>query len=168
MPVTAAVHHRYPCPAGVASAFAAISGEGWAHRKAEVLRDGSQVVRRDERPGGGVLLVVSRELPAGVPGFLERFLPRDGRAVQTDDWAPERSDGSRHGTWRAEIPGAPAEIGGTMSLEAAASGCTYGIDGAVHVKVPLVGGKAEKFLRDMIGRLTAAEADVLRDMVSGA
>ena len=96
--------------------FAALSSEGWAHRKAEVLSDGSQVVKREEKPDGGVLLVVSRELPDGVPGFLEKFLPRDGRANQTDDWGPARPDGSRHGTWAAEIPGAPADVRCTMRL----------------------------------------------------
>ena len=165
--MSTALHQSYACPADVATAFAAISGAGWAHRKAEVLADGSQVVHHQDRPDGGVLLVVSRELPAGVPGFLERLLPRDGRAVQTDDWGPERPDGSRHGTWRADIPGAPAEVSGSMRLEPAGSGCTYVIEGTVSVKVPLIGGRAEKFIRDMIGRLTAKEADVLRGMVSG-
>lgn len=161
------LNFRYHCPADVGTSFAAISGEGWAHRKAEVLKDGSQVVRREERPDGGVLLVVSRELPDGVPGFLERFLPRDGRAVQSDDWGPERADGSRHGEWSADIPGAPAQVSGTMRFEPTDGGCSYQIDGTVAVKVPLIGGKAEKFIRDMIGKLTAKEAEVLRGMVSG-
>ena len=132
-----------------------------------MLRDGSRVVRREERPDGGILLVVSRELPAGVPGFLQRFLPPDNRVLQSDDWGPERPDGSRHGTWTADIPGAPASVGGTVRLVPAVGGCTYVVEGAVSVSVPLVGGKAEKFLRDMLGRLLDKEADVLRAMVSG-
>ena len=152
--------------ADVETVFAALSSEGWAHRKAEVLRDGSQVVRREVTPDSGVLLVVSRELPEGVPGFLERFLPRDGRANQTDDWAPAGADGSRRGRWSAEVPGAPAQVGGTMRLEPAAGGCTYTIEGDVKVRVPLVGGKAEQFLAGMVGRLTEKEADVLRGMVT--
>lgn len=166
--MTTTVSSRYTCPVDVPTAFAALSSKDWAVRRAAALRDGSQVVRRQERSDGGVLLVVSRELPAGVPGILERFLPQDGRAVQTDDWGPALPDGSRQGTWRADIPGAPAEVGGSMGLRPAPSGCTYVIDGRITVRVPLVGGKAEKFLCDMIGRLTAAEAEVLRDMVSGS
>ena len=164
--MSAGLEHSYPCPADVETAFAAISGEGWAQRKAEVLRDGSTVVRREVRPDGGVLLVVSRELPDGVPGYLERFLPADGRVVQSDDWGPARPDGSRSGTWRAELAGAPAEIGGTMRLEPSAAGCAWSIAGTVRVSVPLIGGKAEKLLRDLLGRLTAKEADVLRGMVA--
>ena len=161
--------HALPCD--VETAFSAVSSEAWAHRKAAELHDGSQVVSRDERPDGGVVLVVSRELPEGVPGFLEKFLPRDGRARQTDAWEPAGPDGVRRGTWAAEIPGAPAQVGGTMRLEPEGSGATaatrYTIEGEVKVRVPVIGGKAEKFLVGMVVRLTEKEADVLRGMVSG-
>lgn len=150
----------------VETVFAALSSEGWARRKAEVLRDGSRVVRRDDKPDGGVVLVVSRELPEGVPGFLDKFLPRDGRANQTDDWSAAGADGVRRGRWEAEIPGAPATVGGTMRLEPTSAGCTYTIEGEVKVRVPVIGGRAEKFLAGMVGRLTEKEADVLRGMVA--
>jgi hypothetical protein len=157
-------------PAGVEAVFAALSSEAWAHRKAAELHDGSRVVAREEKPDGGVRLVVSRELPDGVPGFLERFLPKDGRANQTDDWGPAEADGTRHGRWQAEIPGAPARVGGTMRLEpdgAAGTPATrYTIEGEVSVRVPVIGGKAEKFLAGMVVRLTEKEAEVLRGMVS--
>lgn len=165
--MTASLVHSAPCPTDVTTAFAAVAGEGWAARKAEVLHDGSRVVRREERPDGGVLLAVSRELPDGVPGYLERFLPRDGRIVQTDEWGPERPDGSRHGTWQVDLAGAPGKAGGTMRLEPAPDGCTYTVDGEVTVKIPLVGGKAETFLRDLLVKLLAKEAGVLRGMLTG-
>jgi hypothetical protein len=163
---------RYSCPADVETVFAALSGEGWAKRKAEVLGDGSKVVRREQKPDGGVVLVVSRELPEGVPGFLEKFLPRDGRAQQTDDWGPAGPDGVRRGTWQAEIPGAPAQVGGTMRLEPGpdtdvGASTTYTIEGEVKVRVPVIGGRAEKFLAGMVVRLTEKEAQVLQGMVSG-
>lgn len=164
--MTTEIARSFPCPADVETAFAAISSAGWAERKAEVLHDGSLVVRREERPDGGVLLAVSRELPDGVPGYLERFLPKDGRVVQTDDWGPAQPDGTRQGTWRADIPGAPAKLGGAMRFEPSATGSTYVIDGTVRVSVPLIGGKAEKFLAELIGKLMDKEAEVLRGMVS--
>ena len=149
----------------VETVFRVLSDESWARRKDDALHDGSRVVRREEKADGGVLLVVSRELPAGVPGFLERFLPQDGRVVQTDDWGPAVA-GSRSGTWKVEIPGAPATLGGTMHLSPAPAGSSYVIDGVVEVKVPLIGGKAEGFLAGLVERLAAKEADVLRAAVS--
>ena len=155
------VHSDQPNPGDVESAFRVLSDESWAQRKQAELDDGSRVVRREDKPDGGVLLVVSRELPAGVPGFLERFLPKDGRVTQTDDWGPAEG-GSRSGTWKVEIPGAPAKLGGTMRLDATPTGSRFVVDGTVEVKVPLVGGKAEGFIAGMVEKLAAKEADVLR------
>lgn len=165
--MSTALHSEHDAPADVDTVFRALSGEGWAHRKAEVLNDGSTVERREERPDGGVLLQVSRDIPGGVPGFLERFLPRDGRALQTDEWGPAGADGVRRGSWRADIPGAPAKVEGTMRLEPAGSGTRYVIDGEVTVKIPVVGGKAERFLADLVTKLTGKEAQVLQGMVTG-
>lgn len=152
-------------PADVETVFAALAGQGWAPRRAEVLHDDSQMVRRDVAADGGVTLVVSRALPDGAPGFLQRFLPSDGRVVQTDAWGPDQA-GIRRGTWRAHLPGAPAEIGGRMRLEPIPTGTRYTIEGEVRVKVPLIGGKAEGFVVDMICRLTDKEHDVLQGMLT--
>ena len=159
------VSRVYDCPGKVETVFAALSGQGWAQRKAEVLQDDSTTVRRDVAADGGVTLAVSRALPDGAPGFLQRFLPSDGRVVQTDTWGPDQA-GVRRGTWRAELPGAPTEIGGTMRLEPAAGGTRYSIEGAVKVRVPLIGGKAERFVAELIGKLTDKEHDVLMGMLT--
>ena len=143
-----------------------LSGPAWAETKAAALHDGSRVVERLEGADGGVRLVVSRELPAGGPGFLERFLPRDGRVVQTDDWGPPQ-DGQRHGTWQVVIPGVPATLGGTMRVEPTATGSRYVVEGSIAVPIPLVGGKAEAFIAEMVQKLSAREAELLRDAVSG-
>lgn len=155
----------YDCPGEVETVFAALSGQGWARRKAEVLHDDSTTVRRDVAVDGGVTLAMSRALPEGTPGFLQRFLPSDGRVVQTDTWGPDQA-GVRRGTWRADLPGAPIEITGTMQLEPTPSGTRYRIEGAVKVKVPLIGGKAERFVAELIGKLTDTEHDVLMGMLT--
>ena len=160
------LHSSHELPVEVERVYAVLSGPQWPARKAEVLRDGSQVVERVERPDGGVHLVVSRELPPGGPGFLERFLPSDKRVVQTDDWGPA-SGGVRSGTWQVVIPGVSARLGGTMRLEPAADGARYLVDGEISVPIPLVGGKAERFIAEMVGKLTAREAEVLQDAVQG-
>lgn len=146
----------------VAAVFGMLTSPEWAALKAQRLRDGTQLVRREEQPDGGVLFEVTRELPAGVPGFLERFLPRDGRVRQTDVWGPPR-DGERHGTWSVDLPGAPAQLGGTMRLEPLGGGSRYTIEGDVKVSVPVIGGKAESFIGDLVVRLAGKEAELLKD-----
>ena len=160
------VHNVYPSPADVETTFAALSGEGWPAEKARVLSDGSRLVSRHEAADGSVVIITSRSLPAGIPGFLKAFLPGDNRALQTDSWGPADRDGVRRGTWKADIPGAPAEVGGTMRIEPAGPGSSYVIDGTVKVKVPLIGGRAESFIAEMTTRLTDREAQVLVAMLT--
>ena len=154
----------YDIPADVETAYAAISSEAWAAAKAERLKDGSEVVSREES-GDAVTMVVSRKLPDGVPGFLQKFLPADGRVTQTDTWAAA-SGGARTGTWKADTPGSPVKVGGTMRLEPKGDGCRYVIEGDIKASIPLIGGKAEDFAVGMTKKLTEAEAGVLRGMVS--
>ena len=141
--------------------FATLTSAEWVATKAARFRDGSLVKVREDRPGGGVILAVSRELPGGVPGFLERFLPADGRVVETFDWAAAGDDGTRSGSWKADIPGAPARLGGTMRLEPTSAGSRYTIEGDVKVSVPLIGGKAERFIADMVQKLAVKEHQLL-------
>ena len=156
---------QYDIPADVETAYAAISGDQWAPAKAATLGDSSVVVSRTVGAGDTVTLVVSRKLPDGVPGFLTRFLPADGRVTQTDAWAAAR-DGVRSGTWVADTPGSPAKVSGSMRLEPAGTGCRYVIEGTVKVSIPLVGGKAEALVVAMTEKLTAKEADILRSLVA--
>lgn len=145
---------------GVEEVFEILTSPDWPARKAAELNDGSAVVERAEHPDGGVRFVVSRTLPSGAPGFLERFLPADGQIVQTDEWGPA-AGGERRGRWTVSIPGAPASMGGTMRLEPTAAGTRHAIEGEVTVKVPLIGGKAERFIGDLVVKLAAKEADLL-------
>ena len=160
------LRNAYPSPADVETTFAALSGEAWPQEKARVLSDGSLLISREEAADGGVVIVTSRSLPASIPSFLKAFIPGDNRAVQTDSWGPAGTNGVRPGTWKADIPGAPAQVGGTMRIEPTGQGSTYIIEGTVTVKVPLVGGKAETFIADMTTKLTNKEAVVLVAMVS--
>ena len=148
-------------PLSVEEALAALVSPQWAATRDAALHDGSTVVQLEPRPHGGVLLTVSRQLPSGGPGVLERFLPRDGRVLQTDEWEPA-ADGVRRGSWQVTIAGAPATLGGTMLLEPLPTGCRYTIAGQVSVRVPLVGGKAERLVADLVARLADKEAELLR------
>lgn len=164
--MTAPVKSTFASVGSVEDVFAVLTSEHWSATKAAKLRDGAELQARDVRPDGGVRVVNSRRLPDAVPGFLQKFLPSDGRVLETFDWGG--SDGeTRHGTWTVEIPGAPATLGGRMRLEPTSTGSTYTIEGDVKVKVPLIGGKAETFIAGMVERLAAKEADLLSEEIAG-
>jgi hypothetical protein len=151
--------------ASVEELYAVLTGPEWAATKAAHLNDDSTVVRRDVAAGEAVTLVVSRRLPDGVPGFLQRFLPSDRRVTTSDTWGPAEG-GERRATWKAEIAGAPARMGGTMRIEPLPTGSRYTIDGEVKVPVPIVGGKAESFIAEQVVRLAEAEAAVVEKVLA--
>ena len=134
---------RTQIPASVQQVFDLRTSEHWVDLKHDQLKDGSKLVSRTVRPDGGVDFAVSRELPAGVPGFLEKFLPKEGRAVQNESWGPPGPDGICRGTWSVDIPGAPAKLGGTATVEPSGDGSVQIIKGTAKVSIPLIGGKAE-------------------------
>jgi hypothetical protein len=157
---------RTQIPASVREVFDLRTSERWVALKAEQLKDGSLLVSRTERPDGGVDFSVSRELPSGVPGFLEKFLPKEGRAVQNESWGAPGPDGICRGTWSVDIPGAPAKLGGTASVEPSGDGSVQIINGTAKVSIPLIGGKAEQFIVDMTQKLMAKEAELMVSSLS--
>jgi hypothetical protein len=152
--------------ADVETTFRAISSERWPEACAETLKDGSRVESRETLPDGSVKLVHSRALPDGVPGFLEKFLPKDGRVLQTDTWEPEpRADGSRHGTWHIAFAGAPGHVGGDTAVVPNGGTSTWTVDGEAKVKIPLVGGKAEGFIAPLVEKVIVKQAPILQGLV---
>lgn len=155
------VTSSFETDAPVEDVFAVLTGEDWAAIKSAALGDDSRTVEREVQPDGAVRLVVSRALPKGIPGFLQKLLPGDPRATQHEVWGPA-GDGTRRGTWKAEISGAPATIGGTMRIEPTATGNRYTIEGEVKVSVPIVGGRAEGLIAEQVVKLAAAEAELVK------
>lgn len=157
------VRYTQESAAPVDDVFGVLTSEQWAQTKRERFRDDTRLVRREQRPDGGILVEVSRELPAGVPGFLERFLPKDGRVRESFDWQPLAGDGTRRGTWKVDLAGAPARLGGTMRLEPTDAGSRYTIEGEAKVGVPIVGGRAEGFIGEMVEKLAGKEGELLAE-----
>ena len=160
-PVRAAVD----VDAGVEAAWAGLTGPAWPAALGAALRDDSRLVRRDETADGGVVLVVSRRLPEGVPSALQRFLPGDGRVTQTDTWGPP-VDGVRRGSWSVGWPGAPGRVAGETAVVPSGGGSRWTVDGAVEISVPLLGGRVEALLAPLLEKLAVRQGEVLRELVS--
>jgi hypothetical protein len=118
-----------------------------------------------ETPEGGVTWSCRACCRLGSPGFIERFLPQDGRVTQTDDWGPA-SGGSRSGTWKVEIPGAPAKLGGTMRPGAHAHRQPVRRRRHGRGEGPARRRQGRGLHRGMVTKLAAKEAEVLRSALT--
>ena len=164
--MTAPVRSETRTSSPVADVFDVLTSDGWVERKAARFRDGSQVVRREVLPGGGVVLAVSRELPDGAPGFLTGSCRRTAASCRptsgrpTTAAAPARAPGASSSP--ARRPGSAAR----MRVEPDGPGSAHVVVGETKVSVPLVGGKAESFIADMVARLGRTEGELLRSVLA--
>jgi hypothetical protein len=124
-----------------------------------VLRHTVQI----KRDGAGMTVVIDQVQAAkGIPGFARKVVGDEINIVQTEDWtAPAK--GNIHVT----IPGKPGEMSGTALLTEDPDGTTETVNLTVKVNIPLVGGKLEGLVADLLSKALRAEHQVGRRWLAG-
>ncbi|MGH8829346.1 MAG: DUF2505 domain-containing protein, partial [Jiangellaceae bacterium] len=146
--------------------FAMLVDEGFIARKttaANALRH-EITVRRD---GDRVIIELLRVMPPDVPDFVRKFVGETIDIRQTDSWEAAAPDGSRDGSIRLELAGAPVTCSGTMRLRANGAETVVTIDGTVKASVPLFGGKIEQAVLQGLTEAAKIEQRVGRDWLAG-
>ena len=90
-----------------------------------------------------------------IPGFARKFVGDEIHMVQSETWSDPT-----HGDIAVAIPGKPGEMKGTATLAEDAGGVTETADMTISVQIPLVGGKIEGLIADMLGKALRAEHEV--------
>lgn len=113
--------------------------------------------------GGGTRVVVDQVQPAqGIPGFAKKFVGDEINLVQTEHWS-----GESDGTVEVVIPGKPGQMKGTITLREAGGTTTETVDMEVKVNIPLVGGKIEGLIADLLRKALRAENATGRQHLDG-
>lgn len=111
----------------------------------------------------GMRVVVDQTQPAqGIPSFAHKFVGDQIRIVQTEGWK-----GSEEGTLLVEIPGKPGHLHGGITLAPNGSGTVETVSGEIKVHIPLVGGKLEKLIGDILVKALRTEEKVGRAWLAG-
>jgi uncharacterized protein YndB with AHSA1/START domain len=107
-------------------------------------------------------VVVDQVQPAkGIPGFAKKFVGDEINILQREEWASlEEAD------LRVTIPGKPGEMTGIITLVESGGTTTETVDVRIKVNIPLVGGKIESLIADMLRKALVAEHEVGRDYLS--
>jgi hypothetical protein len=132
----------------------------------EKVCDYQRVLRRTvsiERDGQGMTVEIDQVQAArGIPGFAKKFVGDEINIVQSEDWtAPEK------GNINIVIPGKPGEISGTALVTQDPDGTTETVNLSVKVNIPLVGGKIEGLIADLITKALRAEHHVGVEWLAG-
>ena len=112
--------------------------------------------------GDATVVTIDQVQPAqGLPSFAPKQVGDEIEIVQEETW----TDG-RHAAVHVTIPGKPGEMVGTAVLEETDGGTVEKVDLEIRVRIPLVGGKIEKLVADMLRKALRAENEAGRDYLS--
>jgi hypothetical protein len=113
--------------------------------------------------GGGMKVVVDQVQGAdGIPGFAQKFVGDEINLVQTEHWAD-----LENGVVEVVIPGKPGQMKGTITLREADGTTTETVSMEIKVGIPLVGGKIESLIADLLRKALRAENAVGRQHLAG-
>ena len=97
----------------------------------------------------------------GIPSFARKFVGDEINIVQQESWSSPTE-----GDITVTIPGKPGEMKGTARLVESDGVTTETVDLTVKVNIPLVGGRIEGLIADLLLKALKAENKVGRDYLS--
>ena len=97
----------------------------------------------------------------GLPSFAKKFVGDEINIVQTETWSS-----ATEGQIRMTIPGKPGEMKGSTRLSESGGVTTHSVDLDIKVGIPLVGGKIEGLIADLLLKALKVENRVGRDYLS--
>jgi hypothetical protein len=113
--------------------------------------------------GAGRKVVIDSVLAArGIPSFAQRFVGDEIQLVQTETWSDVEN-----GRVEVVIPGKPGQMSGTLTLREAGGTTTETVRMEIKVGIPLVGGKIESLIADLLRKALRAENAVGRRYLAG-
>jgi hypothetical protein len=113
--------------------------------------------------GGGMKVVVDMAQAAdGIPGFAKRFVGDEIQMVQTEHWSDIET-----ATVDVVIPGKPGQMSGTVALRESGGVTTETVTMEIRVSIPLVGGKLESLIAELLRKALKTENAVGRQYLAG-
>jgi hypothetical protein len=108
--------------------------------------------------GAGMKVVIDQTQPArGIPSFAKKFVGDSIQIVQRESWSSTTA-----ASLLLEIPGKPGSLDGAIALRADGQGTVETVSGEVRVKVPVIGGKLEGLVADLLKSALRSEQKVGR------
>jgi hypothetical protein len=124
-----------------------------AFREAVLARQ--KVLRGSVDIDGDVARIEQVRSGHDIPSFAKKFVGDEIVIVQTETWtSPTSAD------LELAIPGKPGEAVGTIALTESGGTTTEVVDLEVSVRIPLVGGKVEGMIADLVRAALEREHEV--------
>ena len=115
-----------------------------------------------EQSGDVTTAVVDQVQPAaGLPSYATRIVGSEINIVQREEWTS-----AAYADLHVTIPGKPGQMVGSITLDEDGATTTETVEVEITVNIPLVGGKIEKLIADLLRKALKAEEKVARDYLS--
>jgi hypothetical protein len=122
------------------------------------LESSSSVDRADD---GGATIHLMRLLSVNLPGMLQKLAGDKIRLTETQTWAGGPADADRRdGTLEVRIHGQSGGVDGRLTMQGTGSQTTIGLEADIKINVPLVGGKIENYVAEMLGKFLAKDEEL--------
>ena len=108
-------------------------------------------------------VLIDQTLPAdGIPAFATKIVGDKIQVVQKETWtSPTRA------ALEVTIPGKPGHLRGTITLAENGGTTVETVSGDIKVSIPLVGGKLEALIGDLLASALRTEGKVGTNWLAG-
>lgn len=110
-------------------------------------------VDADVTPSGtGMSVRIDQVQKTPVPAFARKIIGSTTRAIQIEEWSDHH-----HASLVIETPGMPGSMSGTITIEPSGSHATEVVELDIKSGVPLIGGRLEKIMGDLVRKSIETE-----------
>ena len=159
--------------AGVAAVQKAFRDKAyWLARLTEYGGDSMTLESLEVGADGSIAVRTTQDLRRDMlPGGIGRMLPGDPMILRTESWRPAPDSEQVHGEFSIAARGVPSSGSGTMVLEprqiGSAVGSSLRIRGTLEVRIPLVGGRIERYIAGLIAKEVPQMHRFTADWIAG-
>jgi hypothetical protein len=113
--------------------------------------------------GDGMTVAVDQVQPAaGIPSFARKIVGDEIEILQREEWSS-----STDAALDVSIPHKPGHLKGTITLREIGTGTVETVDAEIKVHIPMLGGKLEKLIADLLSSALRSEHRVGKGWLAG-
>ena len=154
--------HRLTYDAAPADVLAMLADPAFREKVCVAMRATRRDVSIDGAPESMKVVVDQTQPAKGIPSFAKKFVGDEIQIVQHEQWK-----GGSGATLRVEIPGKPGALDGSIALSQNGSGTVEAVEGDIKVKIPMIGGKLEALIGDLLASALRTEERVGKAWLAG-
>lgn len=117
-----------------------------------------------EAQGDTTVIGLTRKVQRDLPRFLAKMFDPVQTMQMREEWQPD-GEGGWKGEFTIDIEGQPVSIGASFELYPTEEGCCYSIEHHAKAKIPLIGGKVEKYVLGQTEEGCTAEIEYLQQQL---